>query len=113
MNVVQKERLCRCESRANSPRCSVLGSAEISETFGFERTALYEELRSKRFWAALDVFYAEPLPVNDPIRSFENVLLSPHMGYVTDEVYETFFNQVTDNVLAWKLGAAYRDALKI
>ncbi len=51
-----------------------------------ERTALYEELRSKRFWAALDVFYAEPLPVNDPIRSFENVLLSPHMGYVTDEV---------------------------
>ena len=77
-----------------------------------EKDALYEELESNRIWAALDVFYKEPLPQNDPLRRFSNVLLSPHMGYVTKEVYQTFFTQVVDNIIAWKNGAPYQDALK-
>ena len=78
-----------------------------------EKDALYVELGSNRIWAALDVFYKEPLPQNDPLRRFSNVLLSPHMGYVTKEVYQTFFTQVVDNIIAWKSGVPYQDALKV
>lgn len=78
-----------------------------------EKDAFYSELKKGRICAALDVFYKEPLPEDDPIRKFQNVLLSPHMGYVTNEVYQIFFTQVVDNILAWKNGTAYKDALKV
>lgn len=76
-----------------------------------EKEAFYAELKSGRIGAALDVFYSEPLPQDDPIRSFPNVLLSPHMGYVTQEVYNIFFPQVVENILNWSEGRDYRDAL--
>lgn len=43
--------------------------------------------------AALDVFEIEPLPRDHPLRSCENAVLSPHMGFVTREAYELFFGQ--------------------
>jgi len=78
-----------------------------------EKQALYAELSSGRISAALDVFHQEPLPAEDPVRKFPNVLLSPHMGYVTGEVYETFFTQVVENITAWSSGKPYRDALEV
>jgi D-3-phosphoglycerate dehydrogenase len=44
------------------------------------------------------VFQTEPLPVNHPLRSLENVVLSPHMGYVTEESFDQFFSQVVSNI---------------
>jgi phosphoglycerate dehydrogenase-like enzyme len=44
--------------------------------------------------AGLDVFDTEPLPVDHPLRSLPNTLLSPHLGYVTVENYRNTFEQV-------------------
>lgn len=38
--------------------------------------------------AGLDVFDVEPLPLDHPFRSLDNVTLSPHLGYVSDSAYE-------------------------
>lgn len=61
--------------------------------------ALVAALRARRIaGAALDVYDVEPLPAIHPLRSLDNVVLSPHMGYVTAETYEAFFTQVVENV---------------
>ena len=43
-------------------------------------------------YAALDVYDQEPLPKEHLLRSTKNTLLTPHIGYVSSEVYEKFFN---------------------
>jgi phosphoglycerate dehydrogenase-like enzyme len=64
-----------------------------------DETALVDALRSGRIrGAALDVFDTEPLPVNHPLRSLENVVLTPHMGYVTEQSYDQFFRQAVENI---------------
>lgn len=45
-----------------------------------DEVALLRELESGRFLAALDVFDDEPLPVDSPFRSFENVIITPHVA---------------------------------
>lgn len=49
----------------------------------YEEKALIEELKKKRFFAYLDVFSQEPLPVDHPLRSLENVLITPHIAGIT------------------------------
>jgi phosphoglycerate dehydrogenase-like enzyme len=51
--------------------------------------------------AGLDVFDAEPLPADHPLRSAPRTVLTPHLGYVTEDTYATFFSDVVDDVLAW------------
>jgi len=64
-----------------------------------DESALVAALRDRRIaGAALDVYDVEPLPVNHPLRSLDNVVLSPHIGYVTAEAYDGFFTQAVDNV---------------
>jgi phosphoglycerate dehydrogenase-like enzyme len=77
-----------------------------------DEKALVEALRSKRIGgAALDVFQTEPLPTDHPLRSLENVVLAPHMGYVTVESYDQFFRQAVDNIEAYLDGRVPQGAI--
>jgi D-3-phosphoglycerate dehydrogenase len=56
--------------------------------------------------AAVDVFEAEPLTdVRDPLLNMENVVCTPHLGYVTREEYESGFAQIFDQINAYAAGA--------
>lgn len=58
--------------------------------------------------AALDVFDQEPLPADDPLRSTPRLLLTPHIGYVTEAVYRRFFGEVVEDIVAFLDGAPVR-----
>ncbi len=48
--------------------------------------------------AALDVYEVEPLPAKHPLRSCQNAVLSPHMGFVTSDAYHLFFSQAVEAI---------------
>jgi D-3-phosphoglycerate dehydrogenase len=64
-----------------------------------DETALIAALREKRIAAAgLDVFDIEPLPVDHPLRALDNVVLTPHLGYVVEQNYRAFFGGTVDAI---------------
>jgi phosphoglycerate dehydrogenase-like enzyme len=64
-----------------------------------DEAALVAALRERRIaGAALDVFDIEPMPPDHPLLALDNVVLSPHLGYVTHEVYHLFFRQVVESI---------------
>jgi phosphoglycerate dehydrogenase-like enzyme len=64
-----------------------------------DQQALLAALRDRRIaGAALDVYATEPLPAHDPLRQLDNVVLSPHVGYVTDQAYELFFGGAAEQI---------------
>jgi phosphoglycerate dehydrogenase-like enzyme len=67
-----------------------------------DEPALIEVLRQRRIaGAALDVFDIEPLPRDHPFRSLENVLATPHTGYVARDLYKTFYRDTVKNIEGW------------
>jgi phosphoglycerate dehydrogenase-like enzyme len=70
-----------------------------------DEAALIDLLKSHKIaGAALDVFDIEPLPQDHELRKLDNVLLSPHIGYIADENYSVFWGQTAENVLAFIQG---------
>jgi phosphoglycerate dehydrogenase-like enzyme len=67
-----------------------------------DESALIAVLRERHIaGAALDVFDIEPLPADHPFRSLENVLSTPHIGYVTRDLYRTFYGDSVKNIARW------------
>jgi phosphoglycerate dehydrogenase-like enzyme len=58
--------------------------------------------------AALDVFDHEPLPADHPLRTLPNTLLTPHLGYVTEDNYRIFYGEAVEDILAFLDGAPIR-----
>ena len=64
----------------------------------YEEKALIEELKKKRFFAYLDVFSQEPLPVDHPLRSLENVLITPHIAGDNPDMFRLCGKQAIDTL---------------
>jgi phosphoglycerate dehydrogenase-like enzyme len=70
--------------------------------------ALIASLRERRIGgAAVDVFDIEPLPADHPYRSVDNMLATPHIGYVSENLYRTFYGDTVKNILVWLDGSPY------
>jgi phosphoglycerate dehydrogenase-like enzyme len=77
-----------------------------------DEEALVAALREKRIGgAALDVFQQEPLPADHPLRSLENVVLTPHIGYVTTDSYDQFFKGAVENIETYLAGGVPAGAM--
>jgi phosphoglycerate dehydrogenase-like enzyme len=64
--------------------------------------ALLDALRTNRIaGAALDVYDVEPLENPHALRELNNVLATPHIGYVSKELYRTFYGDTVRNIVDW------------
>ena len=57
---------------------------------------------------ALDVYWEEPIPHDHPLLKMENVVLTPHLGYVVEESYRAFYGDLVEAVTAWLDGKPIR-----
>ena len=74
-----------------------------------DERALVDALRSRAIaGAGLDVYGEEPLPSDAPIRVAPNTVLTPHLGYVTQETYALYYSQALEDVEAWLAGQPIR-----
>jgi len=74
-----------------------------------DHAALVACLRSRSIaGAALDVYDVEPLPLSDPLRTAPNVVLTPHLGYVTDDAYQVFYGEAAQDIVAFAQGDPVR-----
>jgi phosphoglycerate dehydrogenase-like enzyme len=74
-----------------------------------DETALINALQNNTIaGAGLDTFDVEPLPLDHALRKLPNTVLTPHLGYVTDETYRIFYGDAVENISAFIDGAAVR-----
>ena len=74
-----------------------------------DEDALIGALRERKIaGAAVDVFAVEPLPVDHPFRKIDNLVLTPHLGYVTEDSFRNHYRQMVEGIEAWFMGDASR-----
>jgi D-3-phosphoglycerate dehydrogenase len=74
-----------------------------------DQAALIAALEARHIrGAGLDVYDREPLPVDHPLRRLGNVVLTPHLGYVTEGTYRMFYADTVEAIAAWRAGTPVR-----
>ncbi len=74
-----------------------------------DEAALVDALQRRAIGgAALDTFDVEPLPAGHPFLTLDNTLITPHVGYVTDDGYRAFYAGVVENIRAFAAGEPVR-----
>ncbi|MDO9411010.1 MAG: D-2-hydroxyacid dehydrogenase family protein [Pseudolabrys sp.] len=74
-----------------------------------DQAALLKALQDKTIGGAgLDVFEVEPLPVDHPYRKLDNVVLTPHLGYVSEQNYSKYFPDIVEDIRAFLDGKPVR-----
>ena len=74
-----------------------------------DTAAMIEALKGGRLaYAGLDVYDQEPLPLNHRLRTAPNVILTPHIGYVTEENYRSSYPQIVENIIGFLDGRPVR-----
>ena len=74
-----------------------------------DQAALLAVLTERRIaGAGLDVFETEPLPLDSPLRALDNVVITPHLGYVSMQAYEVYFREIVEDIRAFLDGKPTR-----
>src|ERR1700710_3128896 len=74
-----------------------------------DEAALLETLQQRKIaGAGIAVFAVEPLPVDHPFRKLDNIVLTPHLGYVTEEGFRNHYRQMVEGIGGWLRGEAGR-----
>jgi len=74
-----------------------------------DEKALIAALHNKAIaGAGLDVFDVEPLPLDHPFRKMDNVVITPHLGYVSEQNYRKYFPDVVEDIRCWLDGKPVR-----
>lgn len=76
-----------------------------------EEEALYSQVAAGRLWAALDVWWQEPLPAESPWRKLSQLLPSPHGAYYSERFRQRHLERVGENVRAFLAGKKLRCAV--
>ncbi len=67
-----------------------------------DTAAIIAALKEGRLaYAGFDVYDKEPLPIEHPLRTAPNVILTPHIGYVTEENYRSSYPQIVENIVGF------------
>ena len=93
-HLLNAERLASMRADAllvNTSRAALIDMAALAHALAEGRPAM----------AALDVFDEEPLPADHPLRKSHNVVLTPHLGFVAEPVFERFAAGVVECLGAW------------
>ena len=74
-----------------------------------DEKAIEAALRANKIaGAAIDTYNDEPLALDHPFRKLDNIVITPHLGYVTAENYKRFYGQMVENIRAWLDGKPIR-----
>jgi len=96
----------RDELAAMKPTASLVNTARAGL---IDEQALLDALRGRRIaGAGLDVHWREPLAAGDAWLALDNVVLTPHLGYVTRDNLAAFYRGVVDNIREWLAGGTPR-----
>ena len=74
-----------------------------------DEKALLDALNKKQIaGAGLDVFDVEPLPLDHPFRKMDNVVITPHLGYVSQQNYQRYYPDIIDDIRGFLDGKPVR-----
>ncbi len=74
-----------------------------------DEAAMLTALRDRAIaGAGLDVFDVEPLPLDHPLRKMDNVVITPHLGYVSTQNYKHYFSGVVEDIRGFLDGKPVR-----